>query len=333
MRHLIAFISGLAVLALIGWLSPHPAQTVVDAGRGRPRIFWVNPLAGHPVYVMQTEGFLMAARDYGFEPECVGPSQIDAEQMVQQIENAIAQHVDGIVTVPFSWSSFGPVFRKAKDAGIPIVCTGSDTPAEWRLAFIGTDTSVYGRKAAEYLIRKKQGKARICIMMSRLDVQNQVDERTAFEAAIAAHPQMTITVVDADKADMSVAVEKFQSLFRAYPEIDTVLVLEATGGAAAAKVAGEMGISDRITILAIDDVEQTIDEIRKGRIWGTMAQNFYRMGYESAAMIMDHRAGRTPPSTLDSGTLLITRENVADYKRDMIKAVNRKPGASSPWGE
>jgi ABC-type sugar transport system substrate-binding protein len=332
MKHLTAFVFGLVVLGLIGWIGTRHSRPSGNSNGGRPKIVWVNPLAGHPVYVMQTEAFLVAAEDYGFDPVCVGPSQIDAEQSVQEIENAIAQRVDGIVTVPYSWSSFGPVLKKAQEAGVPVVCTGADTPEDWRIGYVGTDTVAYGKQAAQYLIARKKGKARICIMHSRLDVQNQVETRKAFEETIRPYPEMIVTIVDADKADMSIAVEKFQNIFRAYPEIDTVLDLEATGAAAAAQVAGEMGITDRITILTIDDVDQTIDEIRKGRIWGTMAQNFYRMGYESAAAIMDHLAGRSIPSRVDSGTLLITRDNVKTYKKDMLQAVRRKPGARSTSG-
>lgn len=331
MKHLFTFILGLVILGAIGLLGTYQSNTKDKSNGSRPKIVWVNPLAGHPVYVMQTEAFLEAAKDYDFEPVCVGPSQIDVEQMVQELENAIAQRVDGIITYPLSPSSFGPVLEKAKKAGIPLVCTGADTPKDWRLGYVGTDTVAYGRQAAEYLIKRKNGKAKICIMHSRLDVQNQVETRKAFEEAIKPYPEMVVTVIEADRADMSVAVEKYQNIFRAYPEVDTVWDIEATGGAAAAQVAGEMGIADRLTILTIDDVDQTVDEIRKGRIWGTMAQNFYRMGYESAGMIMDHLVNRSKPSDVDSGTYLITRENVNTYKKDMISAVRRKPGCTRPF--
>ncbi len=290
-------------------------------------IVWVNPLVGHPVYVLQDESFRAAARDYGFQPVISGPSQIDAEGMVREIENAIAQKADGIITVPYNWSAFAPVYRRAREAGIPIVNTGTDTPEDWRLAFIGTDNVAFGRQAAEILIRRKGGRANICIMMSQLDLPNQVEQKQAFEESLKAHPDMKIVAVEADRADMSTAVQKFEELFRAYSQIDTVLMLEATGGVAAARVAREMGIASRITILAIDDIQETIDSIREGTIWGTLAQNFYRMGYESAGLLMDHFAATHVPSKTDSGTILVTQENVGTYKSAMLAAVRRRePG-------
>jgi len=336
-KHLTAFVAGLGALLLIGYIGTR----VQDVGSGNTQpdsagkrtIVWVNPLVGHPVYNMQTHAFLVAARDYGFEPVCVGPTQIDPEGIVLEIENAIAQRVDGIITVPFNWSAFKGVFEKARAAGIPIVCTGADAPKDWRLAFIGTDTKAYGRLAAQYLTDQKQGKAKICVMMSQLDVQNQVDSKDAFEEALKDQPGMEVAVVEWDKADAALAIQKFQDVFRAYPEVDTVLMLEATGGVSASKVAAEMGIADRVTILAVDDIAETVDCIRNGSVWGTLAQNFYRMGYESAAMIMDHIEGKAVEPGVDSGTTLVVQDNLATYKQEMIDAVRRKPGISTPWPE
>jgi len=292
----------------------------------QPTIVWVNPLVGHPIYRIQDEAFKEAARDYGFKPVIVGPSTIaDPEGMVREIENAIVQKVDGIITVPFNWSAFEDVYKRARKTGVSIINTGVDTPEQWRLGFIGTDNQAFGRQAAQLLAKKTGGKANICIMMSQLDVLNQIESRQAFEEAIRPYPNMKVVIVEADKADMAVAVQKFEEVFRAYPQINTVLMLEATGGAAAARVAREMGILPRVTILAVDDIQETIDCVRDGSIWGTLAQNFLRMGYESAGMIMDHLEGRPVASKTDSGLILVTRENVDAYHEMMKKAIRRRP--------
>lgn len=291
----------------------------------QPTLVWVNPLAGHPVYNVQDQAFKEAAADYGVTPVIVGPSSLGAEAMVREIENAIAQRVQGIITVPFNWSAFEAVYKRAQAAGIPIVNTGADTPGEWRLCFVGTDTAAYGRTAARVLREKKGGNANICIMMSQLDVQNQVETRRAFEEAIKGDPGMKVIVVESDRADMSCAMQKFEEIYRAYPQVDTVFMLEATGGTAAARVAKDMGIAAKMTILAVDDTKETVDAIRNGMLWGTLAQNFMRMGYEPVGIILDHAAGKLTPSTVDSGLILVTRENVETYTDAMRAAVKRVP--------
>lgn len=293
---------------------------------GKRTIVWVNPLVGHPVYNIQDAAFERAAKDYGFTPVIVGASNMGggAETMVREIENAIATKADGIVTVPFNWSAFEAVYGQAAAAGIPIVNTGVDTPEKWRLSFLGTDNKAFGRKAAEVLAKRTGGKANICVMMSQLDVQNQVESLDSFKKAIKAYPEMRILVTEYDQADLAMATRKFEEVFRAYPRVDTVLMLEATGGVAAAQVAREMGIAKRMTILAIDDTKETIDAIRKGDVWATLAQNFPRMGYESARMIIDHLDKKPVPKAVPLDVILVTKDNLKTYDAEMWGAVRLK---------
>jgi len=293
---------------------------------GTRTIVWVNPLVGHPVYNIQDAAFKRAAKDYGFTPVIVGPSTIGGggEGMVREIETSIVEKADGIITVPFNWSAFEAAYKQAGEAGIPIVNTGVDTPEKWRLSFIGTDNQAYGRKAADVLVKKTGGKANICIMMSQLDVQNQVESLAAFKKAIKPYRGMKVVVVEYDQADLSIATRKFEEVFRAYPQINTVLMLEATGGVAAAQVAREMGIASKVTILAIDDTKDTIDAVRKGGVWGTLVQNFPRMGYESAAIIMEHLNGKPVPKKIAMDVILVTKDNVKTYEKQLWDAVKLK---------
>jgi len=134
---------------------------------------------------------------------------------------------------------------------------------------------------------------------------------------------MKVVVAEGDEADMAKAVQKFEEVYTAYPEIDTVLMLEATGAPAAAKVAKEKGI--KVTILGVDDTAETVDAIKKGEVWGTLAQNFYKMGYESVRFIADYHAGvKDIPSENDSGMVLVTKDNVENYRDDVFKAIRMK---------
>lgn len=312
-RHLV-----IALVLLVCAVTGIMAQGQSEPKEKEKTIVFVNPLVGHPVYIAQEEGMKIAAKEFGFKPVIVGPTVIDAQNMVMEIETAIAQKVDGIVTVPFNWSAFKNVYQKAANAGIPIVNTGAETPEDWRLSFIGTDNTAYGILAADLLAEKMDGKVEVCIMMSQLDVANQVEIKDAFEMRIAEkYPNMNVAVIEADKADMMLAVQKFEEIFKAHPEVNAVVQLEATGGNAAAKVIDEYGIVDDVVILAIDDMAETLDNIREGLIWGTLAQNFYKQGYLSAKYIFDNAAGKEVPSVVDSGVVLITQENIDSYSDDM----------------
>lgn len=152
------------------------------------------------------------------------------------------------------------------------------------------------------------------IMMANLYTSNQLDQKTAFEEKCKKeYPGINIVLTDEDKGDSSTALQKFQDNLKAHPEIDTILCLEAIGGVSAANAIEELGIKN-ITILAIDDNKDTLQYIRDGKIWGTMAQNFYKMGYTAGEFAKDYLENKKVDSVVDSGTILITKDNIDTYQ-------------------
>ena len=112
------------------------------------------------------------------------------------------------------------------------------------------------------------------------------------------------------------AIDKTTSILATYPEVDVIYCLEASGGPGSAKVIEEQGLQDKILILAVDDTVDTLDYIKKGIIYGTITQNFFKMGYDSVKFIVESiNSGTVPPSITDSGTILVTMENIDTYKK------------------
>jgi ABC-type sugar transport system substrate-binding protein len=244
--------------------------------------------------------------------QIVGASDTNglAEKTIEFIDLAIAMQPDAIVAEPWDTSMYAALER-AKAAGIPVATTSNMAPDGLYFAHIGTDNTQYGIDVADILAKQMNGKANVMIMMSKLDISNQVEAKDAFEARIKeAYPGMKVVLVDFDDANLQTAFEKFDAAFRAYPQIDTVFMLEGTGAQAAAAIAKEQNRT--ITILGVDPIAETLDGIRKGEIWGTMAQNFYKRGYESIRFCYEYLEGNTSAfeKINDSGLVLVTKENV-----------------------
>jgi ribose transport system substrate-binding protein len=71
--------------------------------------------------------------------------------------------------------------------------------------------------------------------------------------------------------------------------------------------------------MGIDDIQETLDGVRSGRIQATMSQNFYRMGYEAATHLYNFVTSGTKPAkdVVDSSTIVIDMSNITTYKQDM----------------
>ena len=300
-----------------------------------PYIILVNALNGHPVYEQQAEGARKAAEDFGINLEIMGPSMGTTaiiEDTIAAYENATTLAPDAVILEPADPAAF-PFVKKAKDAGIAVFLTSNTTDDENDyITCIGTENFTYGQTAVDMVAEASDGTANILVMLGSLTATNQVEMLEGMKARIEEkYPNIKIVDAVADNTDLSKAVSLFQDNFNTYPEIDTVVMLEATGGPGAAQVAREM--NKEVRILDIDAVAETIDNIVAGDEWATMAQNFYKRGYESVRMAYEYvTSGGTAefPKYVDSGTVLITAENAATYDQDLWGAVCTK-GTPWPW--
>lgn len=295
-------------------------------------ITFVTPLIAHPVWDVARAGFEDAAEEMGFRSQYVGPQGIDPAEMVNQIEIAIAQKVDGIIAMPIAPTAMRPAFKKAAEAGIPVVFIGAIDPEAPSLASVGTDERSIGRMGSEAVIEHfaKQGypPLRAVVMMSTMDASFAIKSRDAYiEYMEENYPDFEAVAIEFCNSDMMIAMQKYESVFKAYPEINLVLGVCGEAGPAAAKVLKEQNLLDKITVVAIDDVEETLDLIRDGSIWGTVAQNFYKMAYLSSEILVDFiREGKEPEGSgmvdgygFDSGAMFVTVENIDTYKEILMQ--------------
>jgi ABC-type sugar transport system substrate-binding protein len=290
---------------------------------GPVRITFVTPLLAHPVWDNSRMGFEDAARDLGFEGQYVGPQGLDTTAMIDQIETAIIEGVDGIITFAMDPTAFEPVLKKAEEKGITVVLVFSEVEGVDNIAKVGTSEVDLGRNGAQEVLRQLgDTPPKVIYMGSQPTHQFPEKVRSGYEEVLSEVPGYEVLAMEYCNSDMIQAMEKFEALYRTYPEVTAVIGVCGEAGPAAAKVAKEFGIVDDLYIMAIDAVDETKDLIRDGSIEATMEQNFYGVGYISAQVIYDFvTTGKTPKTyDIDSGSFPVTKENV-DSLQDGYSAV------------
>jgi ABC-type sugar transport system substrate-binding protein len=286
----------------------------------KPLVVWVNPLIGSAVFTSADNGLKAAADEFGFRLKITGHSALDVAGYNQALQDAIIEKPIAIVNVPYAYEAFERTLADARSKGVHIININMESPVDSRITFIGTDNTKYGQLAAEYIAKEKGGKANVLVMQAGLTYPNQLEQRLAFEKTCAEkYPDVKVVIADEDQADTAIAVRKFTDILRANPSIDTIFCLESIGGVAAGIALKEMNLVGKVTILAIDDNEDTLQYIRDGVIWGTMAQNFFKMGYVAGESAIKAMRGEKVTSIVDSGTVLITKENIDTYTEEFYK--------------
>lgn len=314
MKKTIALVMLILVIALTGCISVETETEVVPPEDGL-RITFVTPLYNHPIWDAAREGFEQAAIDLNFGPEYVGAQYIAPDEMSGLIDKAISSKVDGIITMPIAPEAMRAAIKDCADANIPVVFVGAEDDLSESLAFVGTNEAQLGKTGAEKLMEKFGGEPiKAVIMQSTMDASFAIKARDGYLEALKDYPDFEMVVNVDCNSDMVQAMRVYERVFTEYPEINTVIGVCGEAGPAAAKVAENMGIEDRLTIIAVDDIDEIKEMIQKGKIWGTLAQNFYQMGYKSAEIMCAYlRDGEVPENYNDTGSIFVDNSNMETY--------------------
>jgi simple sugar transport system substrate-binding protein len=148
-----------------------------------------------------TESFKSEAEKRGITLK-FADAQSKQENQIKAIRSFIAQRVDAIVIAPIVSTGWDPVLKEAKAAKIPVVLSDrridtSDTSLY--VTFIGSDFVKEGKMAAEWLVKKMNGKAKIVELQGEPGSAPATDRRTGFIEVIKAYPDMQI--IDSQSGD------------------------------------------------------------------------------------------------------------------------------------
>jgi ribose transport system substrate-binding protein len=314
----------MVLLALTAAVTAFGGGNKQSAGSGdrKYNITFVTPLVAHPVWDVAREGFEAAAKEFGFNASYVGPQGIDPAEMVNQIEIALASGADAIITMPIAPEAMRPVFRKCAEQKVPVVFAGAEDDLSTSLAFVGTNEAEVGRIGAEALMKKFDGKPIYAhVMQSTMDASFAIKARDGYNEAFKSYKGTYKMVLNEPaNSDMMIAMERYQNALAAHPEINCLIGVCGEAGPAAAKVVKELNRPD-IVIMAIDDTAECLDYVRSGAVYATVAQNFYKIGYDPAKILYNYLKNGSNPASVknDSGCMLVTKDNINTYMASLKK--------------
>lgn len=268
--------------------------SVAPSAAALPNIWYVNPLPSTPDWGRSTKLFTDAAATIGYKATAVGPDKIDIPTMVSNIEQAIADKADGIITCPLDPAAFKDVIDKAKAAGIVVASIGCvDDNADFS---VGTDNAAYGQVAADF-IAAANPKAQVGILGTDQTTPNQVKQVEAFKAQVAAkYPDMKVLTWEGDNSDAGVAAQKIPAMIQAFPAMDYLWIIEGAAPGAVASSFKEANIAPgKIGVLAIDAQDSTLQAISDGWISATLNQCWFNASPQAAKRIIEAKAGKASP--------------------------------------
>lgn len=271
-------------------------------------------------------GVCDAANEIGAKWYFAGPQEFVPDQIVQAIDQAVANKVTGIVLHGQTEETANAI-DNAIAAGIPVICVNTDIPSD-RLSFIGCDPYNAGVGQAEELLRLLDGKTGTVIISSALAVAqpSAIANLEGAHSVLDSAPGIKVVEVD-DTADSNVAATNIGAALQANPDVVGIIGQQAYTAVGAATAVREAGKTGEIVIVGRDRDTATLDLIRDGEVAASFAQNSYVEGYialqwlhayvnDNLKVIEGYRdLGVNPlPDAVDSGSIIINETNQEQFR-------------------
>lgn len=263
----------------------------------------------NPYWQKIKKGAKAAADEMDAVIEYSGPIQSDTKKHKQMIEKATASKVDGIITQGLSKATT-PSINKAIQHGIPVVTVDSDAPDSRREAYVGTDNYAAGKKAAQTLIQDIDGPANVGIITGSRDAANQKLRVQGFRDAVGDEADIQIAAVKSSHISKVRAAKTAYEMFLKHPDINAYFGTSALDGLGISAAMQSVGQVEDTYILAFDQLPQTSQLIKKGRIDATIAQRPYEMGYQSVEKMVKQKQGEPVQKVTSTGIKVIHRSDL-----------------------
>jgi simple sugar transport system substrate-binding protein len=187
-------------------------------------------------------------KDYGVKAYQIAPEGGDPAKQVQMVEDLIAKGVDAICIVPNDPLSMVPVIKKAKEAGIVVVCHEAqqleDVVNYDMEAFVNED---FGRLMFEAVAESMNYEGEYTGFVGALTMETHMQWFNAgVELQKKKYPKMKL-VTDGpleDKNDEKLAYDKVVEVLKAYPNITGIYGCTVATCAMGALALEEKGITN-----------------------------------------------------------------------------------------
>jgi ABC-type sugar transport system substrate-binding protein len=295
-------LGGAALLAVIGAAQ---ADTYVVSMKG--------PAAGNPYWAAFEQGAKAEGEELGVNVVVVSPpSETDVQAQINQIEDLIAQKVDGIALAPTDPSALGPVVDEAQTAGVKVVFVDG-AGSNKNVPFIGTNNLEGGKLGGKFMCDHVPHGAEVAILQGVLTTSNGADRYNGSKSAMEA---CGLKVVAAQPADWDRAKGQSitESILAGNPNIKGIFGSNdnmALGAIEALKAAAKL---KDVMVVGYDANPDAAKSILAGEMTASVAQAPKKMAALGIQTLVDMKAGKQVSMATDPGTTLVTKDNAAQYK-------------------
>jgi len=272
-----------------------------------------GPGAGNPFWALVEKGAREKAKELGVDLVVLAPPQeSDITSQIAQIEDQMTKGVDGIALAPTDPDALAPIVDEALAEGTKVVFVDTNGKNKG-VTFIGTNNEMGAKLAADYICKNVPKGSDVAIL------QGIIVQSTGRFRADGSHKGLTecgLNIVAEQPGDWDRAKGQavMENILTGNPNIKAVFASNDNMALGAAESLKQAEVLDKVLLVGFDANPDAAVSILAGEMSASVAQNPYNMGALSVENLMKLIKGEKLAPVIDTGTVLVTKENAANYK-------------------
>lgn len=249
------------------------------------------------------------------------PSATSYEEQLNMIETALSNpSIDALIISPLQSDSASTIVANADK---PIIALDTDFTSDKKSAFVGTgneDAAAQGGAAAIEAAKARGVENPAAVILTGVQGDETHEARLkgyTDGATVAGGSIVEVQYCDAQADRAALAME---GIMQKYPDgIDVVLSTNDDMALAAAKIIRDAknDVYSDTVVCGFDGNQAAISALQTGELTVDVAQLGYDMGYKAMEAMTALLDGQDVESFIDSGSQVVTADNVDDYIADM----------------
>jgi len=309
------------VLAMLAACAPAAPATSSDAqGSYNPKD---HPIAigiflkSHPVVQIMIGGFIVRAKELGYEPKLFAPDEADATKAYGLLEAGMAQHkIQGLCQYLFDEST-AQYIKKYSDQKIPVV-TGHTavTDAEkskWPglTAWAACSAVEYGKESAMAIGEQAGGKGTVAVTEGSFNPTEDAAAQSFIKTIKEKFPNMKVLDPIEEGFDTPTAIQRATAIIQANPDITGAF--STTGAGPSTWAGAQQATGKKICAIAMDYSRVNLDLVKSGEMYAVVAQPLFQE-FAKAAEMLDTilRGGKVDFANVMPAPL-VTKDKVDEY--------------------
>ena len=271
---------------------------------------------GHEWYQNIAHGARERAAELGVEI-MIQDAAMDVATQISQLESFIVQGVDVLIITPVDVAALAPVMLQAAEAGIPVITESNIVPGAE--TFVGIDNIEGGRRAgrwfAEYAMANDID-PRILIVGKPAFEDCRQRVQGFIEAMDEAGLEYTISQEVDGQGTTETSLMVSQDAFTANPDINVIFGINDNSTTGAMAAFREAGLDESILTAIGFGFEGVVGRealLSGGPYKAAVAMFPDFMGFRVVDAAYRIANGENLPDHFESGTIVVTRDNFADF--------------------